>query len=570
MKSPASNRLDKYRWLERSMILRANERMSAEAPRLCLCVMVMHEQEYRMAICPLLGSSFSFPFLVMSERNLLTITCSLFQSCLVDFVYEYGISLCYDPKLPSSNATALDAPKGGEATIPFFRSLLTLGPAGDLLAFQKRHGFGTPAIFGDSMSNIPKWKSEFIFVKQTLIFDIRPGLITEFRHGPGSFADPYPMELFDKVLQGRLCLHPFEAQTFSEPILYLASLTDSLEHATSIPSILVDGEEMAFWIFLKKPGQTLSFSVSPANHLVDVKSPSVGHLMVTVNDDQVKSSSYSRDKGVMAHELVVVREGCFEHDVMAVKDSKKRRSIIEALEEEATMVRPVSKKKKLEGSRRMSARGSVPPLSVTAPKGVGKHPRVLARYIGNLASSSDSLTHDVEEAHAAHNMISSLHYPLLKDKLGFLTFDELVDVYDIHALQMAVDEEGSQVLKDLRSKNALNLEELLMLQRVAASFKESRKKLVEEKSKEVFVLASKLEAVKLKKSKLVKEFLPLAVKKLFESEHFNQALGDLQQKAIMFGRSQALDEVHGLGDSWDLKDVQDYHPEVEKIFNEAA
>ncbi|GKF99480.1 hypothetical protein Tco_0298263, partial [Tanacetum coccineum] len=157
-------------------------------------------------------SSFSFPSLVMSKRNLSTITCSLSQSDLVDFVDEYGISLCYDPKLPSSKATSLDAPKGyiplylslfsignlrfplnnfcldvfeffrchfsllnpfgvacvttfvvackaygGEATVPLFRSLLTLGLAGDWLTFQKRLGSRIPAIFGDSMSNIPKW-----------------------------------------------------------------------------------------------------------------------------------------------------------------------------------------------------------------------------------------------------------------------------------------------------------------------------------------------------------------------------------------------------------------------------
>ncbi|GKE56788.1 hypothetical protein Tco_1495973, partial [Tanacetum coccineum] len=382
----------------------------------------------------------------MSKRNFSTITCLLSQSDLVNFVEEYGISLCYDPKLPSSNATALDAPKGyiplylslfsignlrfplnnfcldvfeffrchftllnpfgvarvttfvvackaygGEATIPLFRSLLTLGLAGDWLTFQKRPAYGIPAIFDDSMSNIPKWKSEFIFFKQTLIFDIRPGLIIDFRHGQGSFPYPYPTDPFDEVLRGRLCRHHFKAQTFPEPILYLVGLTDSWEHAPSIPSILIDGEEMAFRNFMKKPGQSPSFSV---------------------------------DKGLMGHELVVVGEGCSEQDVMAVGGSKKRCLITKALEEEATVMRPVSKKKKPEGSRRMSARGSVPLLPVTAPKGVGKHPRVLARYIGNLASGSDSLAPEVEEAHAAHNMISGLHYLLLKDKLGFLTFDE--------------------------------------------------------------------------------------------------------------------------------------------------
>ncbi|GJW62778.1 hypothetical protein Tco_0112113 [Tanacetum coccineum] len=41
--------------LERNMISRANERMSDEASRSYPCETVMHEREYRTAICPLLG-----------------------------------------------------------------------------------------------------------------------------------------------------------------------------------------------------------------------------------------------------------------------------------------------------------------------------------------------------------------------------------------------------------------------------------------------------------------------------------------------------------------------------------
>ncbi|GKC49819.1 hypothetical protein Tco_1072564 [Tanacetum coccineum] len=59
------------------------------------------------------------------------------------------------------------------------------------------------------------------------------------------------------------------------------------------------------------------------------------------------------------------------------------------------------------------------------------------------------------------------------------------------------------------------------------------------KSKEVSVFSSKLEVASVEKTKFVKDFLHYVVKKLFESEHFNQALGDLQQKAITYGRLQA-------------------------------
>ncbi|GJT77119.1 hypothetical protein Tco_1043844 [Tanacetum coccineum] len=360
-------------------------------------------------------------FPLISKRNLATITCSLAQNDLVDFVEEYGISWCYDPKLLESGQTALDAPNGyiplymslfsignlcfplnnfcldvfeffrchflllnpfgvacvttfvvsckaygEEATVPLFRAFLTLGASGDWLTFQNRHGSKIPALFGNSLSNILDWKSKFIFVKETLIFDIRLGLITDFYHGQGTFAFPYPTEPFDKDF--------------------------SWEHALSNLSIFVD----------------------------------------------------------------------------------------ESLEEEATMVKVASKKKKLDAPRRISARGSVPPLPATSPKGAGKHPRVLARFNENLASSSDSLAPDVEKAHAAYSMISSHHYPLLRDKLGFLNFNELVDGHaklknDVVSLkskkgllehemskledrlakaQKNQDVEDSQFVKDLRFENA--------------------------------------------------------------------------------------------------------------------
>nr|GEU63538.1 hypothetical protein [Tanacetum cinerariifolium] len=265
---------------------------------------------------------------------------------LADFVNEYDIALCYDPKLPFSNATALDALKG---YIPLYFSLFSI--------------------------DLP------------------------------------------------------------EPIIYLVGLTDSWEHAPSIPSILIDGEGL-----------------------------------------------------------------------------KKRCSITEALKKEDTIVRSDSKKKNPKGSTRMSERGSVPPFSVTSPKGVDKHPWVLARYIRNLANGVESLD---------------------PDKLGFLTFDELVDVYDINAFQMAMV--GNMMTNESRilSQCHSTLKNDLVSLNSKKSLLEHEMSKLEEKSEEDYVLTSQIEAAKLEKSKLVKYFLPLAVKK-------------------------------------DLKDVQDYHPAAKKIFDEAT
>nr|GEU38961.1 hypothetical protein [Tanacetum cinerariifolium] len=476
----------------------------------------------------------------MSKSNLATVTCSLSRSDLLEFVEKHGISMCYDPQLPSSNKTTLDAPEcyiplylslftignlhlplndlcldvfeffkchffllnrfgvvcvttfviackayEGEATMPIFISFLTLSPTGNWLMFQKMPGHSIPSIYGNSMSNIPDWKLEFIFVKHTLIFYVRPGLITDFCHGHDNFAFPYPTKPFDETLWNRLRHHSFEAQTFSKHILYLAGLASSLEHAPNNPSILIDGEELALCNFIKKPSETPSFSLRPSDQPIDVGSPLVDCLKVAVDNHQVESSSVLKDKDVSSLELAVVGEGFSGQNADVAKGFKKRRSITEALEEEATVVRQVAgdnssrtvpKKRKPKGPRRTSTR------------------------------ELERLKPHIKEA----------------EHLG-------------------------QRYLDLESERDFLLKEV----------------------EKVVDLSLKLKATDLEKVELMKDLLPLAVKKLFESGHSNHALGDLQQKEINFGRSQALDEVHGLGDSWYFKDVQDYNLEAEKIFVEA-
>nr|GEW88301.1 hypothetical protein [Tanacetum cinerariifolium] len=308
------------------------------------------------------------------------------------------------------------------------------------------------SIFGYSMSNIPDCKSEFINVNQTLISDIRP------------------------------------AQTFPEPILYLAGLASSREHALNNPSILINGEEMAF----------------------------LGHLKVAVDNDVLEIYFVSKNKDVPGFELAVVDEG-------------------------------------FSGVRRGPLRGVVSLLSILLPL-------KLVAWILNCV---------VIPLYAAHNTLYNLHYPLLNEKLGFLTFDDLVNVYDVHALQMALvgnmlTNESRIIsydhtkIKDnfvsLKSRNNLLEHEISKLEdnlskarknKILSKETFSKLKGLKPHAEKVVDLSLKLKAADLEKIELVKDLLPLAVKRLFESEHFNHALGDLQQKAITFGRSQELDEVHG-------------------------
>ncbi|GKE00267.1 hypothetical protein Tco_1388250, partial [Tanacetum coccineum] len=128
------------------------------------------------------------------------------------------------------------------------------------------------------------------------------------------------------------------------------------------------------------------------------------------------------------------------------------------------------------------------------------------------------------------------------------------------------------VVKDLRSKNAWIFKELSMLQEEATSTVDSRKNLSEEldelrpSMKEVEHLGQRCQNLEAERDFLLSK----------ESEEIVALTSKLQiadlervelQKAITYGRSQALNNVHSLGDSWDFKDVEDYHPGDEKIFD---
>ncbi|GKG45059.1 hypothetical protein Tco_0495137 [Tanacetum coccineum] len=84
---------------------------------------------------------------------------------------------------------------------------------------------------------------------------------------------------------------------------------------------------MAFLNFMKKSGQSPSFSVRPANQPVDVGSPSVEPLRFIADNDQVESSSLSKDKGVSGFELAIVGEGILGQSASVVREGSKRRQI---------------------------------------------------------------------------------------------------------------------------------------------------------------------------------------------------------------------------------------------------
>ncbi|GJT16195.1 hypothetical protein Tco_0874901, partial [Tanacetum coccineum] len=352
---------------------------------------------------------------------------------------------------------------------------------------------------------------------------------------------------FDEALCASLARHPFEAQTFPDPILYLAGLASSWEYAPSVPLIFIDEEEASFINFMKRPGQNPTFSMRPAGQPIDVGSPFMDYLKSIYDNDQGEISSVSKSRYVTGLELAVVGDSPSKKGAGSADGSKKRCSIDVAFDEGATVIKLIvagnsskheAKRWEQEGLRRISSWGSIPPLPTSAPKGVGKHSRVLARHLESSEASHDPFILDVQEAYSAHNVLSGLHCPSLKNKPHSLSLDDLANIYDVHALHLAVV--GNMLTNKSRivSRDYSKLKDDFISLRSKNGFLEHEMSKLEEVSDELDMLRPSVEEV----------------------EHLSKRFQD----------SKALNEVHGLGSSWDFKDVDDYNPDSEKIFNEAA
>ncbi|GJS15605.1 hypothetical protein Tco_0410077 [Tanacetum coccineum] len=263
------------------------------------------------------------------------------------------------------------------------------------------------------------------------------GLITDFRHGQGSFAYPYPYEPFDEDLWNRLSSPYFVALDFSG--------------------------EMDFRNFMKKPGQSPSFSVRPTDQPVDVGSPSVEPLWSIADNDHAESSSLSKDKGVSCFELAVVGEGILGQSASVVGEGSKTGAPLRS---------PL--KKKLPCFDELVDVFDVYALQTEEVRNMSTNKsRIMSQ--GHSKLKNDLVSLKSKKSLLEHEMSK------LEDRLA--------------KAQRNHDIEGSQVVKDLRSKNARILEEVWMLR----------------------ILSSKLEAASLEKAKFVKDFLPSMVKKLMET-----------------------------------------------------
>ncbi|GKD55386.1 hypothetical protein Tco_1288773 [Tanacetum coccineum] len=251
----------------------------------------------------------------------------------------------------------MDAPAyGGEHTLALFRSMCSVCLARDWLTFQNR-----------VVSSIPRtsWLVNYL---QTWSRYLQLSLSTE---------------PFNADLCAHLIHHPIEAQTFPEPILYLASLAGSWEEAPMKHALFVNGDG----------------SLGPNNQKV-----------IEVHEEGTPFKE--ANPGVTSRVV-------------------QRRSITEASHEEESS----SKRKQVVGSgsgsvqlklrrgRKGKSKGNI--LSLTAlgsvPKGVVKHVRAVAHELG-LEGVGDN------------DPFFPSHYSSLNNK----RLEELVNYDDVEALHLSI------------------------------------------------------------------------------------------------------------------------------------
>ncbi|GKD21691.1 hypothetical protein Tco_1223394, partial [Tanacetum coccineum] len=234
---------------------------------------------------------------------------------------------------------------------------------------------------------------------------------------------PVSDEPFDEDLRDRIIRHPFEAQTFPDPILYLAGLAaHGRELLVTLRYFIVMRVDV-IQEFLKLPGnQAVTFSARPTGTPVVVRSPFVNVVDPLHNDDQ--------DEGSI---------GPTRSIATALEDGSSKRKQVAAVVGSSS--RPEGKRRKQDAPKRGSFRGSVLPHVISGPvsKGVGKHPRVMARHLCFDEQDVDPFVRgNVQEAYSAHNLLSRLNCPSIQRRQDGLSFDELSNVYDDQALRLAM------------------------------------------------------------------------------------------------------------------------------------
>nr|GEV54006.1 hypothetical protein [Tanacetum cinerariifolium] len=159
---------------------------------------------------------------------------------------------------------------------------------------------------------------------------------------------------------------------------------------------------------------------------------------------------------------------------------------------------------------------------------------------------SDPFLPGIEEARSSYDALCNLSYPDVQRCLDSLTLTELTNFHDVTAVRFVM------------SNNLLTREAQAL-------------------SAEVFRLRGEFEALKDKldfanqeRTLLGRDFFPHAIERLLSSDHLSSALADLQEKAMLVGRSQALREVASSGIGVELVDMRILIPMQNKFITELS
>ena len=136
---------------------------------------------------------------------------------------------------------------GGEPSMELFRRFFQTGAAGEWVTIAKRPG---ASCFLKGGLDIRDWKESFFFVKQSLIPETYPNVVSKANAKvPHQFRDIAPSTVSDKILCERLLKYPSIVQTFPEPILFLTKVAQKWEHDTQEPILVCEGKGKPLSLF---------------------------------------------------------------------------------------------------------------------------------------------------------------------------------------------------------------------------------------------------------------------------------------------------------------------------------
>ncbi|GJY47356.1 hypothetical protein Tco_0436419 [Tanacetum coccineum] len=328
-------------------------------------------------------------------------------------------------------------------------------------------------------------------------------------HGLGTFSFPFLLEPFNVALRSRLLCHPIEAQTFSEPVLYLvggrsvtiAIVPDSVPLFVKIPDIPVvnfSDEDIEMQVAgsagddVERKRPEPSGGSDPSPIFMGRRTRFLGYDKAQVSHDLLNGPPYLETQrhldGLSLNELVNF------HDVPALK-------------------------------------------LVMSSNMFNREARSLSVEVLRLCNEIVTLKNQRADFVI---VISRLEAKLLGVE-GRLAISEDSVVCNLRAENERLFEEKEAVMHATETSLRAELE----------------------------ILKEKLDLTNEDHSLMVKDLLLHAVKTVLSSDSFSAILAGLQEKAMFVSRGRALKEVADMVIGFKLEDTSDYNSDADETYDKA-